>query len=83
MSNHDLDRPVRKVLVLLGVLVTPLPAMGQEPLRTEAEDTWFITRSSTVTLKSAPPSTANYPVLQLEPGQPLLLGSFESGDRSG
>ena len=66
--------------MVLGILATPLPAIASDTPSEDATDTWFITRASTVALKSGPPSSANYPVLVVESGQPLLLGPFEPGD---
>ena len=74
--HYDLtDRRIGRAGVLLGILASSLPAAFADDARTEAAGIWFITRASTVELRSAGPDIAQYPVLRLGRGELLLLES--------
>ena len=80
--HHDrTDRRIGQAGVLLGILATSLPAAFADDARTEAAGTWFITRASSVELRSAGPEIAQYPVLRLGRGELLRLdGTDFDGD---
>jgi hypothetical protein len=77
--HHDrTDRRIGQAGVLLGILATSLPAAFADDARTEAAGIWFITRASSVELRSAGPDIAQYPVLRLGRGELIRLESSGS-----